>query len=111
MLDFPYNRAIWGVVAALLLAGHLGPEVSANEPLPGGEPAANVHLFATGFTGHSALAIDAQGNLLATNYRVEGAVGRISPEQGATTLFHIEPREEDMPAASPLVGIALDADG
>ncbi|WP_207396377.1 SMP-30/gluconolactonase/LRE family protein [Bremerella alba] len=74
-------------------------------------PAArSCQLFATGLAGHTALCFDDQGNVLATNYRHLGAVGKISEEEGAALLFDAPKAAADQDKASTLVGIALDDD-
>ncbi|MEW4562845.1 SMP-30/gluconolactonase/LRE family protein [Bremerella sp. JC770] len=67
-------------------------------------------LFATGLAGHTALCCDGQGNVLATNYRHLGSVGKISETDGAALLFDAPADATEQRSASPLVGIALDDD-
>lgn len=67
-------------------------------------------LFATGLVGHSAILCDGEGNVLATNYRLPGTVGRIGQESGAKVLFEI-PANMEQDEHTPLVGVDLDADG
>ncbi|RCS56020.1 hypothetical protein DTL42_01130 [Bremerella cremea] len=75
------------------------------------EPKSSVpELFATGLVDHSAIVCDGQGNVLATNYRHAGTVGRISSEAGAAILFEV-PAAMGASEQIPLVGLAVDDDG
>lgn len=67
-------------------------------------------LFATGLAGHTAMCCDDQGNVLVTNYRRLGAVGKISADEGAALLFDAPVLADDQAVPSLLVGIALDDD-
>ncbi|QDU75139.1 Gluconolactonase precursor [Bremerella volcania] len=73
-------------------------------------PASPCELFATGLAGHTAMCCDGQGNVLATNYRHLGSVGKISQQDGAALLFDAPLAVAEPVEASSLVGIALDDD-
>lgn len=101
-------------LSALLLAAAFGfslliSKAPAQQSLSAGVSPA-VQLFATGVLDNAALAVDSQGDLLATNYRRPGTVGWISPAHGASLLWELDP--EESPAAEPvfLVGLAVDDD-
>ena len=100
--------------SALLLAAVFGfslltSKAPAQQSLSAGVSPA-VQLFATGVLDNAALAVDSRGDLLVTNYRRPGTVGRISPAQGASVLWELDSAE--LPAAEPifLVGLAVDDD-
>lgn len=67
-------------------------------------------LFATGFAGLTAMCCDGQGNVLATNYRHLGSVGKISEVDGAALLFDAPMPVAEQEEPTSLVGIALDDD-
>ncbi|PQO25932.1 hypothetical protein C5Y96_20985 [Blastopirellula marina] len=73
-------------------------------------PASQCQLFATGLAGLTAMCCDGQGNVLATNYRHLGSVGRISEQDGAALLFDAPLPVADQDETASLVGIALDDD-
>lgn len=70
-----------------------------------------MQLFATGLAGHTAICCDGNGNMLATNYRYLGSVGKINPQSGAEVLFDApKVAADENQEPEPLVGIAIDAD-
>ena len=102
---FPKHSPALLVLALVSLCGDLlhaedSAEATSNVP----------ELFATGLVGHSAILCDGEGNVLATNYRLPGTVGRIGLESGASVLFEI-PASTEQDERSSLVGVTLDADG
>ncbi|MEW4451383.1 SMP-30/gluconolactonase/LRE family protein [Bremerella sp. JC817] len=69
-----------------------------------------LQLFATGLAGHSAMCCDGNGNVLVTNYRHLGSVGKISTELGALVLWDAPKANADQEEPFPLVGLAIDDD-
>ncbi|MFN3151732.1 SMP-30/gluconolactonase/LRE family protein [Bremerella sp.] len=98
-------RAIYLLAVASCLAWG---EVSHADDTPT-SAASSCELFATGLAGHTAMCCDGQGNVLATNYRHLGSVGKISEADGASLLFDA-PAAADQDETSSLVGISLDDD-
>lgn len=93
------------VIGCLALAA-----VVRSEETAANSPASQCQLFATGLAGLTAMCCDGQGNVLATNYRHLGSVGRISEQEGAALLFDAPLPTAGQDKPTPLVGIALDDD-
>jgi len=67
-------------------------------------------LFATGLVGRSAISLDRQGNVYATNYRRPGTIGRFHARDGAAIVASL-PTPTTPEATEPkLSGLAFDND-
>jgi len=97
-------------VAYSVYATGVCAQVAAVETSRQDERVDKLELFATGLVGRSALSLDSQGYVYATNYRRAGTIGRFHSRDGAAIVASL-PIPASSEASEPnLSGVAIDND-